>query len=400
VKLAAQLLAVSSISLRSLPSRAASSAVIVIGTAGVVFVLLSVLAMSTGLADSLNATGSADRAIVLHQQAANEIGSSLAHDAIATILDAPGIAKDPNDPAHRAIASAEAIASVNLPRLDNGKLSTLTLRGVTTSELRRLRPELHLVQGRMFTSGLREIIVGKAAAERYANLGMGRQPSFGGNQWTVVGIFDSGGGAHDSEVMGDIDTALAAYQRTTYNSVILQLDGPTGFARLHAALQHDPTLSVDVFKESDYYARQSQTFSRLLSLIAKSVCTIMAIGAVFAALNTMYSAVSTRAVEIATLRAIGYGAIGVVVSVIIEALALSVLGAALGAVLAWAVFDGDTVSSLAGAGSLAQIVFHMHIGATLFTLGTVWACVVGLIGGLLPAIRAARIPVALALRAI
>lgn len=397
MSLMTQLLAVSSISLRSLPSRAASSAVIVIGTAGVVAVLLSVLALATGLSGALNATGSADRAIVLHKQAANEIGSSLPHDSIATILDAPGIAKDPD---HRAIASAEAIASVNLPRLDNGKLSTLTLRGVSTDELQRLRPELHLVKGRMFKPGLREIIVGRAAAERYANLGLGNQPTFGGNQWTVVGIFDSGGGAHDSEVMGDIDTALAAYQRTTYNSVILRLAGPGALEQLRAALLHDPTLSVEVNLESAYYARQSQTFASFLTIIAKSICTIMAIGAVFAALNTMYSAVSTRAVEIATLRAIGYGAAGVVGSVIFEALALSLLGAAVGALLAWAAFDGDTVSQLSGGGGLAQIVFHLHISAALIALGITWAFVVGLIGGLLPAIRAARIPVATALRAI
>ncbi len=397
MKLMTQLLAVSSISLRSLKSRAASSAVIVIGTAGVVAVLLSVLALSTGLADALTATGSADRAIVLHQQAQNEIGSTLPHDSIATILDAPGIAKDA---AHRPIASAEAVASVNVPRLDNGKLSTLILRGVSTDQLQALRPELHLVQGRMFVAGLREIIVGKAASERYANLGLGGLPSFGGNQWRVVGIFDSGGGAHDSEVLGDIDTALAAYQRTTYNSVIVKLDGPTGFATLRTALLHDPTLAVGVFKENDYYSRQSQTFASFLALIARAISTIMAIGAVFAALNTMYSAVSTRAVEIATLRAIGYGAGGVVVSVMVEALALSVLGAAAGAALAWAVFDGNTVSQLAGGGSLVQIVYHLHIGAGLITLGMIWACVVGLIGGFLPAIRAARIPVAQALRAI
>jgi putative ABC transport system permease protein len=392
-----QLLAVCSISLRSLPGRAASSAVIVIGTAGVVAVLLSVLALSTGLAGALTATGSPDRAIVLHQQAANEIGSSLPRESIATILDAPGIAKDL---AHRPIASAEAIASVNLPRLDNGKLSSLTLRGVSSDELQQLRPEVHLVQGRMFKSGLREVIVGKAASERFANLGMGSQPKFGGNQWTVVGIFESGGGAHDSEVIGDIDTALAAYQRTTYNSVIVKLAGPGALEKLRAALLHDPTLSVEVNLESAYYERQSETFARFLTIIARSISTIMAIGAVFAALNTMYSAVSTRAVEIATLRAIGYGALGVVVSVIVEALALSLLGAVAGAALAWAVFDGNTVSSLAGGGGLAQIVFHLHIGAALITLGIIWACVVGLLGGLLPAIRAARIPVAVALRAI
>ena len=397
MKLMTQLVAVSSISLRSLPSRAASSAVIVLGTFGVVFVLLWVLALSTGLAGALNATGHADRAIILHKQAQNEIGSSLAHDSIATILDAPGIAKDQAD---RPIASAEAVASVNLPRLDNGKLGTLILRGVSTAQLQQLRPELHLIKGRMFRAGLSEIIVGKAASERYANLGLGGQPKFGANQWTVVGIFDSGGGAHDSEVMGDIDTALAAYQRTAYNSVIVKLDGPGALAKLRAALEHDPTLSVEVNLESDYYERQSETFARVLAIIARAITTIMAIGAVFAALNTMYSAVSARAVEIATLRAIGYGALGVVVSVILEALMLSVLGAAIGAGLDWALLDGNTVSSLAGSGSLAQIVFHMHISGALITLGIVWACVVGLIGGLLPAIRAARMPVALALRAI
>jgi len=392
-----QLLAVSSISLRSLPHRAASSAVIVIGTAGVVAVLLSVLALSTGLADALTATGSADRAIVLHKQAANEIGSSLPHDAILIVQDAPGIARDAN---HKAIASAEAIASVNLPRRDNGKLSAMTLRGVSPDELLLLRPEMHIVQGRMFHSGLRELIVGKSAQDRFANLTVGSRVKFGDNQWTIVGAFESGGGAHDSEVMGDIDTVLAAYQRTTYNSVIVKLAGKQGLAMLRAAALHDPSLSVQVFSESEYYARQSQTFARFLGLIAKVISTIMAIGAVFAALNTMYSAVSTRAVEIATLRAIGYGATGVVVSVIIEALVLSVLGALAGAALAWSVFDGNTVSSLAGGGGLAQVVFHLHIGSGLITLGIVWACVVGLIGGLLPAIRAARIPVALALRAI
>lgn len=397
MKMFTQLLAVSSISLRGLPHRAASSAVIVIGTAGVVAVLLSVLALSTGLAGAMTATGSADRAIVLHAQAANEIGSSLAHDAIATILDAPGIAKNAD---HKAIASAEAIASVNLPRRDNGKLSALTLRGAAADELLQLRPEMHIVQGRMFRSGLREIIVGKSAEERYANLGLGTVVKFGGNQWQVVGIFESGGGAHDSEVMGDIDTALAAYQRASYNSVIVKLDGPKGFDTLHAALLHDPTLSVQVFKESDYYARQSQTFASFLALIAKVISAIMAIGAIFAALNTMYSAVSARAVEIATLRAIGYGAVGVAASVIIEALTLSVLGALVGAALAWVVFDGNTVSSLAGGGGLAQVVFHLHIGSGLIVLGIIWACVVGLIGGLAPAVRAARIPVAVALRAI
>jgi putative ABC transport system permease protein len=392
-----QLFAVSSISLRGLPSRTASSLVIVIGTAGVVAVLLSVLALSGGLAGAMTSTGSADRAIVLHAQAGDEIGSNMARDTIPTITDAPGILKDAN---HKPIASAEVLATVNLPRADNGKLSALTLRGVSSDELLALRPEMHLTAGRLFQAGLRELIAGKSAQERYANLRVGNHVKFGDNEWTIVGTYDSGGGAHDSEVMGDVDSVLAAYQRSTYNSVIVKLDGSGGLAKLSAALLHDPTLSVQVNLESAYYERQSQTFARFLAVIARIISIIMAIGAVFAALNTMYSAVSSRAVEIATLRAIGYGATGVVTSVILEALLLSVIGALVGAALAWAVFDGNTVSTIAGGGGLAQIVFHLRISAALITLGIVWACVVGLIGGLLPAIRAARIPVALALRAI
>jgi putative ABC transport system permease protein len=392
-----QLVAVSSISLRSMPQRAVSSLVIVIGTAGVVLVLLTVMALSTGLAGALTATGSPDRAIVLHAQAGNEVGSNLPHDNIPTIMDAAGIARDGN---HRPIASAEALSSVNLPRRDNGKLSTLTLRGVSSDQLLALRPEMHIAQGRLFQSGLRELIVGSSAQDRYANLGVGSHVKFGANDWSIVGSFASGGGAHDSEVMADIDTVLAAYQRSSYNSVIVKLDGKGGLERLRAALLHDPTLSVEVNLESAYYERQSETFARFLAIIARVISTIMAIGAVFAALNTMYSAVSSRAVEIATLRAIGYGATGVVISVIIEALVLSVLGAVLGATLAWVGLDGNTVGTLAGGGGLAQVVFHLHIGTGLIMLGIIWACVVGLIGGLLPAIRAARIPVALALRAI
>jgi len=397
MKLFTQLVAVSSISLRGLPQRLRPSLVIVIGTAGVVAVLLSVLALSTGLAGALTSTGSPDRAIVLHAQAANEVGSNLPHDYIATIMDSPFIARDAN---HRPIASAEALSSVNLPQLDNGKLSALTMRGVNTEQLLALRPEMHIVEGRLFRPGLRELLAGRSAKDRYANLSVGSQVKFGDNVWTIVGIFDSGGGAHDSEVMGDIDTVLAAYQRTTYNSVIAKLAGKGALEKARAALLHDPTLSVSVNPESDYYERQSETFAKFLAIIARVICTIMAIGAVFAALNTMYSAVSTRAVEIATLRAIGFGAGGVVISVIFEALVLSVVGALAGAALAWFVFDGNTVSTIAGGGGLAQIVFHLHIGSALITLGITWACVVGLIGGLLPAIRAARIPVALALRAI
>ena len=389
-----QILAVSSISLRSLPQRLGPSVVIVVGIAGVVAVLLSVLALATGLAGTLSATGRDDRAIVLHAQTNAEVGSTLARENVDTIMDGPGIARAADG---KPLASAEALATVNVPRADNGQLSTLTLRGVGAKAM-ELHPEIHLVEGRMFQAGLRELIAGRSTQQRYSHLKVGERIKFGDTEWTVVGAFDSGGGAHDSELLADVDTVLSAYQRTSYNSVTVKLDGRSGFEKLKAALSKDPTLQVTVNRESAYYEQQSKGFSQILQFIARVVGTIMAIGAVFAALNTMYSAVASRGTEIATLRAIGFGPSGVLVSVMVEALLLSVIGALLGAAVAWAVFDGNTVSTLSGGGGLAQVVFHLRIGPVLIVTGMVWACVVGLLGGLLPAIRAARLPVAMAIR--
>ncbi|HTT03225.1 MAG TPA: ABC transporter permease [Steroidobacteraceae bacterium] len=390
-----QIVAVTDMNLRSLPQRLSTSLVIVIGIAGVVAVLISVLSLSTGLAHALTETGRADRAIVLHNQSTNEVGSNLSRDAVVTILDAPGTEHGADG---KAVASAEMLASVNIPRRDNGQLGTLTLRGVGP-QLAALRPEIHLTQGRMFRSGLRELIAGRAATERFSGLDLGNRVLFGDNAWVVVGVFDSGGGAHDSELLADADTVLSAYQRSTYNSVTVRLQQPDGFQTLRTALAKDPTLTVKPQRETEYYEAQSQSFASFLTLVARIIGAIMAVGAVFAALNTMYSAVRTRTVEIATLRAIGFGPAAVVVSVIVEALLLALVGAAVGALLAWLFFDGNTVSTIGGGTGLAQVVFHLRIGLSLITLGIIWACAVGLLGGLLPAIRAARLPVATALRA-
>jgi putative ABC transport system permease protein len=264
-----------------------------------------------------------------------------------------------------------------------------------------LRPELHLTAGRAFTPGLRELIAGSAAQERYRGLAVGDRVRFGDNEWTVVGAFSSGGGAHDSELLADADTVLSAYQRTTFNSVTVKLDGARALAALSKAVSEDSTLPVIVRTETQYYEQQSQSFARILAFIAHVVGAIMAIGAIFAALNTMYSAVSSRTTEIATLRAIGFGAPAVVASVMVEALLLALIGALVGAAAAWIAFDGNTVGTIAGGtGDLAQIVFHLRIGPGLIATGILWACVVGLIGGLLPAVRAARLAVATALRAV
>jgi putative ABC transport system permease protein len=221
----------------------------------------------------------------------------------------------------------------------------------------------------------------------------------GNAAWTVVGVFTSGGDAHEAELLADAETLLSAYRRTTFSSVTVQLSGTDAFPAFKRAVTSDPTLAVTTSPESEYYEQHSRVFARVLSVIASFVGIIMAIGAVFAALNSMYAVVSARTQEIATLRALGFGASAVVISVIVEALVLALIGAFAGAALAWLFFDGHTVSTIGG-GGIGSVIFHLRVGGELIVVGMAWACVVGLIGGLLPAIRAARVPVATALRAV
>jgi putative ABC transport system permease protein len=221
----------------------------------------------------------------------------------------------------------------------------------------------------------------------------------GNTDWTIIGVFASGGDAHEAELLADAETMLSAYRRTTFSSVTVQLSSAESFPAFKRAVSCDPTLAVTALPESEYYEQHSRVFSRLLAVIASFVGIIMAIGAAFAALNSMYAVVSARTQEIATLRALGFGASAVVMSVIIEALVLALIGAFTGAALAWLFFDGHTVSTIGGAG-IGSVIFHLRVGGELIVVGMVWACVVGLIGGLLPAIRAARVPVATALRAV
>jgi putative ABC transport system permease protein len=389
-----QIGAVVAMNIRSLPQRVATSLVVVIGIAGVVAVLISVLSLSTGLTRTLTSTGKADRALVLHSGSTAEVGSNMPRDEAVAVSDAPGVRKGPDG---KPLASAEMLASVRIPRRD-GQLGTATFRGVAPNAF-ALRPEIQLVEGRMFQSGLRELIVGRAAQQRYADLDVGRTVKFGEDEWRIVGAFSSQGDARESELLADSNTVLSAYQRTTLNSVTVQLESEGAFDEFKNALTSNPTVSVEVKREPEYYEQQSKLFARFLAIVANLVATIMGIGAVFAALNTMYSSVSGRLIEIATLRALGFGSLAVISSVLAEALLLALVGAVAGAALAWLLFNGNTVSTLAGGQSLTQVVFQLRIGWGLVVAGIVWACVIGIIGGLLPAIRAARIPVATALRA-
>jgi putative ABC transport system permease protein len=388
-----QLFAVIGMSLQTLPQRLGASSVIVIGIAGVVAVLVSVLAMGAGFRHTLADTGRADRVIILRGGSDVELNSNLTRTDVDTISNAPGLAKDPGG---KAVLSSELVTVVNVPKMDTGTDANVTLRGVGL-KLTEVRPELVLVSGRMFRPAVRELIAGVGAARQFRGLGIGSTVHLRNADWTVVGTFTSNGDVHESELLADVDTVGSSIERNGYSSAVALLTSPEEFSRFKDALTTDPQLKVDVQREPDYYAAQSKQLTQIINVVGTTVAIIMAIGAMFGALNSMYSAVAARGLEIATLRAIGFGALPVLLSVMIEALLLALIGGVIGASLAWLFFNGHSVSTLGGA--FAQVVFELTVTPTLIATGVVWACVIGLLGGLFPALRAARLPVAEALRA-
>jgi putative ABC transport system permease protein len=388
-----QLWAVSLMSLQTLPQRIGASSVIVIGIAGVVAVLISVLAMGVGFRHTLADSGRADRAIILRGGSDAELNSNLTRGDVDTIGNAPDIAKDS---AGKAALSNELVTVVNVPKIDTGTDANVTLRGVGLT-LGQVRPELTIVEGRMFRPAVRELIAGVGAAKQFRGLTPGKVLHFRNADWTVTGLFTSNGDVHESELIADVDTVGSSIARSGYSSAIALLTSPAAFAGFKDALTTNPELKVDVQREPDYYAAQSQNLTKAINVVGNTVAVIMAIGAMFGALNSMYSAVAARGMEIATLRAIGFGALPVLLSVMLEALLLSLLGGLIGAALAWVLFNGHSVSTLGGA--FAQVVFKLTVTRTLIVTGILWACIIGVVGGLFPALRAARLSVAEALRA-
>jgi putative ABC transport system permease protein len=391
-----QIGAVTAMNFKSLPHRIGTSIVIVIGIAGVVAVLVSVLAMSTGMLQTMENSGREDRAIVLRNGSAAESGSALARDAARLIQDAPGVKRDS---AGKPIASAESLRLVNLFRKEDGAEVNVALRGVGP-QLAQLRPEVKIIEGRMFRTAVTELIVGKAAHAEFKGLNIGDQIKTRGATWTVVGVFSSDGDSHESGLMTDADTLVAADQRGGFQSVTVMLESTAAFQKFKDALTANPALAVDISREREYYRRQSETIGRVIYVIAYVVGGIMAIGAIFSALNTMYSAVSARLREIATLRAIGFGPTAMVMSVLTEALLLAFIGGVIGAAIAWLFFNGHQVSTSAGGAAAGHLIFELSVSPALIATGILWAITIGLIGGLFPAVRAARLPVATALRAI
>jgi putative ABC transport system permease protein len=388
-----QLIAVISMSLQTVPQRLGASSVIVIGIAGVVAVLVSVLAMGAGFQHTLADSGRDDRVIILRGGSDAELSSNLTRTDIATISNAPGLAKDADG---KALLSSELVTVVNVPKMDTGTDANVTMRGVGL-KLTEVRPELKIVSGKMFRPAVRELIAGAGAAKQFRGLTVGSVLRLRNADWTVTGIFSSNGDVHESELMADVDTVGSSIERNGYSSAVGLLSSAAAFTAFKDSLTSDPQLKVDVQREREYYAKQSAGLTKTINIVGTTVAVIMAIGAMFGALNTMYSAVAARGLEIATLRAIGFGAFPVLFGVIIESLLLSLLGGAIGASLAWLFFNGHTVSTLGAA--FAQVVFQLTVTRALIITGIVWACIIGLLGGFFPALRAARLPVAEALRA-
>lgn len=388
-----QIGSVTLMNIKSVPRRLGASAVIVIGIAGVVGVLVSILAMVGGLSKMMSSTARADRAIVVSTGASFETLSNIMREAARTISDAPGIKRESGKP----LTSADALAILRLPLKRGGGSGNVSLRGVSEAGL-AVRPEIQLVEGRLFGSAVREVIVGRSLQRQFRDLELGKQILLRGAQWTVVGVFESHADQHEAEILTGAETLQSALERTTFQSVTVLLESADSFAQFKAALAANPALNVDAMREADYYRQQSAGFSRLLSIVAYLIGGIMAAGAVLAALNAMYSAVSTRTVEIATLRVLGFGASAVVVSVFAEALLLAILGGVAGGCIAWLLFNGHAVST--NGGGLTQLSVPLSVDSALISLGVLWACIIGMVGAAFPAIRAARAPLAAALRGI
>ena len=384
--------AITGISVRSIPERWAPSLVIVIGLAGVVAVFTALLSMAAGFESTLKATGRTDEAIIMRGGSDAELNSALDRDSTDLIKQEPGIRAGADG---KPLAGAEVMVIAELVRRDdvnNG--ANITVRGVEPVAF-TLRPQLKIIHGRNFTPGLRELIVGKGVLRQFQGADVGQTLRMRGSEWHVVGEFESGD-SHESEMWADINVARSTFGRLGSSSVLAALDGPGGLARLKSAIAAEPRLSVDVLLERDYFSGQTKQFRQTIGLLAGVVTVIMGLGAVFAALNSMYAAVAARGKEIATLRALGFGGLPVVVSVMIEALLLAVAGAVLGAVIAYTLFNNLSVSTLGQ--NFTQVVFSFKVTPELVIRGLVIAVLIGMVGGFLPALRAARLPVTTSLR--
>lgn len=390
---ASQAIAVTALNVRNMRERITSSIVALVGITGVVTVLIGVLSISEGFRAVLDLAGAPDVAIVLRGGSSDEMSSGLSQEQTRIIGDSKDVARDASGP----IYSPELYVVVDVPMQSTGTPANVPLRGVS-QQAAKLRQEFEIIEGRDFVPGTFEIIVGQGAAQQFAGLVVGNKLRWGTTDWTVVGIFKDRGSVAESELWTDATVLQGAYNRgASYQSVRAKLTSPAAFKSFKDSLTADPRVNVKVFSEQEYYAEQSRGLRTMVSGIGTTIAVLMGLGAFFAALNTMYSAVSARTREIATLRALGFGGAPVVVSVLIEALLLALVGGIIGMAIAYFAFNGIRASTMNWA-SFSQITFAFTVTPQLLVQGLIYSIVIGLFGGLMPSLRAARMPITTGLR--
>jgi putative ABC transport system permease protein len=388
-----QTIAITGVTLRSIPQRLGSSLVAAIGIAGVVIVFVAVLSVAEGFSSAMRGTGDPRTVIVLRTGSDTEMTSGFSGEEARLVTEAPGIERGANGPK----ASPELFVIIGHPLKRSGTDANVPLRGLSPAAL-EVRPQVRIVEGRMFEPGTSEIVVGRAASQQFSGLSVGSTVRSGETTWQVVGVFEAGGSVAETELWGDARVLQSVYRRgNSYQSVYLRLESVESLQTLKDTLTTDPRVNVTVIREPDYYAQQSQVMQTIIRTIGFAIAVLMGLGAIFGAVNTMYSAVANRTREIATLRALGFGATPVVLSVLGEALLLSLAGGAVGGLLAWLLFDGFQTATMNWQ-SFSQVAFAFAVTPSLLARGLLYAAVMGLLGGLLPAIRAARLPVTAALR--
>jgi len=388
-----QIFSVAWLSVRTIRLRLGSSAVAVVGIAGVVIVFVAVLSIAEGFQAAMKNAGQPDRALIMRGGASDEMSSGLDGDSAEVIKQAPGIRRENNQP----LASPELYVIVDLPKRSTMTPANVPLRGITPVT-QYVRYDARIVQGRMLTFGTNEIVAGRAAAATFAGLSVGSIVKTGAVSWTVVGLFEAGGSASETELWADARVVQGAFRRNnSYQSVLIRLESPETLKTMKNWLTTNPQLSIDVHDESQYYSEHSQTLTGLIRGVGVAIAVLMGFGAVFGAILTMYTAVSTRTREIATLRALGFNTASVVVSVVVESLILGGLGGLAGGLLAYAAFNGYQTSTM-NFQTFSQVAFAFAVTPWLLAQGLAYALIMAFFGALLPALKAARLPIASALR--
>src|SRR5687767_202026 len=394
VRWLSQTAAVMALNLRTIPARLSSSAVAIVGIAGVVVVFVSVLSIAAGFAAAMQGSGSPDRALVMRSGADSELTSGLDGPDVDIIKQAPGIRRN----GQSLLAAAELMVIIDLPRKATPDApANVPVRGIGPESI-AMREEFSIVEGRMLQFGTNEVIAGRGAKGQFINLNVGDTVVSGQNRWAVVGIFESDGGVAETEIWIDARTLQGAYRRgNTYQSLLARLETRESYVAFRDWLTSNPQLNVGIRRENEYYATQSQALTRLIRTVGFGIAALMGIGAVFGAILTMYTAVATRAREIATLRALGFNTGSVLVSVLAESMVLGLIGGAIGGAAAYLAFNGYQTSTM-NFQTFSQVAFAFRVTPALLAMGLFYALLMGLIGGLFPAIRAARLPIPVALR--